>query len=64
MIERIDPPLPIETPKGKAMAHFLIDMGMEHSLLWVCFIDETRQCWTYRNEDILIQHNETMRPQR
>lgn len=59
MIIRIDPPLPLETPKGKAMAHFLIDYGFEHDLVWVCFIDDTRQCWSYTNSNILIQKNIT-----
>ena len=59
MITRIDPPLPVDTIKGKGMAHFLIDYGYEHDLVWVCFIDETRQCWSFRNQDILIQTNIT-----
>jgi hypothetical protein len=58
-ITRIDPPLPLLTPKGKAMAHFLIDYGFEHDLYWVCFQDETGECWTWNNKDIRAQENIT-----
>lgn len=60
MIIQIDP-LPLETPKGKGMAHFLIDYGSEISLIWVTFIDETGECWSFRNEEIRLQKNYTMR---
>jgi hypothetical protein len=59
VITRIDPPLPLKTPKGKAMAHFLIDYGFEHDLYWVCFQDETGECWTWSNKDIRAQTNIT-----
>jgi hypothetical protein len=57
VIVRIDPPLPLQTPKGKAMAHFLIDYGFEHDLYWVCFQDETGECWTWNNKNIKAQNN-------
>ena len=60
MIIRIDPPLPLETPRGKGMAHFLIDYGIEHDLMWVCFINQTGECWTWRNNDIKLEKNITM----
>lgn len=60
MIIQLDPPLPLTTPKGKAFAHFLIDYGQESSLLWVCFQDDTGECWTWRNRDIRLQTNITM----
>jgi hypothetical protein len=59
LITRIDPPLPLYTPKGKALAHFLIDYGFEHDLYWVCFQDETGECWTWNNKDIKAQNNIT-----
>ena len=58
-ITRIDPPLPLLTPKGKALAHFLIDYGYEHDLYWVCFQDNTGECWTWNNKDIRAQENIT-----
>jgi hypothetical protein len=57
---RIDPPLPFETPKGKAMAHFVIDYGPEHHLLWVCFQDQTGECWTWANPEVRLQLNSSM----
>jgi hypothetical protein len=57
---RIDPPLPLDTPKGPAMAHFLIDYGPEHHLLWVCFQDDSGECWTWSNKDVRLQHNLSM----
>ena len=57
---RIDPPLPLETPKGKAMAHFLIDYDPEHHLLWVCFQDLTGECWTWANPEVRLQLNSSM----
>lgn len=59
MITRIDPPLPLRTPKGKAMAHFIIDYGIEHDLHWVCFQDTTGECWTWNNKVIRLQENIT-----
>lgn len=60
MIVQIDPALPLETPKGKALAHFLIDYGPEHHLLWVCFQLDGGECWTWSNKDIRAESNPTM----
>jgi hypothetical protein len=56
---QLNPPIPITTPSGKALAHFLIDPGTEHELLWVCFFDSNGECWTYRNQEIRSQRNIT-----
>ena len=53
-------PLPLNTPRGKAWAHMVIDYGQEHDLQWVCFIDATGECWTYGNAAITIQNNITL----
>ena len=58
MMTQLNPPLPLITPKGKALAHFLIDYGPEHDLLWVCF-EENGECWTWRNQDIRAEKNIT-----
>lgn len=60
MITQLNPPLPLETPKGKALAHFMIDYGPEHHLMWVTFIDATGECWTWPNYQIRAQKNITM----
>jgi hypothetical protein len=59
MITQLNPPIPLETPKGRAFAHLVIDYGIEYDLIWVCFIDETGECWCFRNPEIRIQHNLT-----
>jgi len=60
MLTQLNPPLPLITPKGKAWAHIVIDYGQEHDLLWVCFQDETGECWTWGNRDVRMQENITM----
>lgn len=57
---RLDPPIPVITPKGKAWAHVLIDYSQEHHLIWVCFQDDTGECWSWQNKDIRIQPNPTL----
>jgi len=56
-ILQLNPPLPITTPKGKGLAHLVIDYGIEHDLFWVVFLDENGECWTYRNSEIRAPKN-------
>lgn len=60
MIIQLNPPIPVITPRGSALAHILIDYGPEYDLYWVCFQDESRECWTYNNKDIRALKNITM----
>lgn len=57
---QLDPPIPVITPKGEGYAHVLIDYGPEYHLLWVCFLDDTGECWTLANPDIRGPKNVTM----
>lgn len=59
MLTRVDPPIPVMTPKGKAIAHFIIDTGIENDLMWVCFQDDTGECWTWENAHIRARVNQT-----
>ncbi len=59
MIIQLSAPLPLLTKKGNALAHFLIDYGIESHLHWVCFMDDTGECWTFQNTDIRAQKNIT-----
>lgn len=59
MIKQLNPPLPVVTPMGKALAHIVIDQGIEHNLLWVCFLDGNGECWTFGNPVIRAQKNIT-----
>lgn len=60
MITQLNPPIPLDTPKGPGQATFLIDYGLEYDLYWVVFIDETRECWTLNNRDVRAQRNLTI----
>ena len=55
---QLNPPLPVNTPKGPALAHVLIDYGAEHDLVWVCF-QANGECWCWRNQDIRATTNTT-----
>ncbi len=59
MIIQLNPHVPVTTPKGKGLAHFITDNGIEHDLLWTVFIDSTGECWTYSNREIRAQKNIT-----
>lgn len=59
MIIQLSPTIPIITPKGTAIAHFIVDDGIEHDFKWICFIDSTGECWTFRNRFIRAQKNIT-----
>ena len=52
---QLNPPIPLDTPKGKGFAHFVIDYGQEFHLLFVTFIDATGECWTFQNPEIRLQ---------
>jgi hypothetical protein len=60
MLLQLNPPIPVMSPKGKGLAHVLIDYSAEHDLLWVVFQDETGECWTWNNKEIRGQPNLTM----
>lgn len=60
MMLQLSPPIPLSTPKGNGWAHFIIDYGPEHDLLWVVFIDDTGECWTVPNPEVRIQPNWTL----
>jgi hypothetical protein len=57
---QLEPSLPLITPKGRGRAVVLIDYGIEENLLWVVFLDETGECWTFPNKDIRAEANITM----
>lgn len=60
MIVQLNPPIPVITPKGDAIAHFLIDYGIEQDLMWVCFQTDTGECWTWGNAKIRSAKNITL----
>lgn len=56
---QLNPPLPLETPRGSAICHFLLTAGIENHLYFVCFLDDTGQCWTFDNRQIRAPKNIT-----
>lgn len=61
MMLQLNPPLPVVTPLGSALAHILIDYGCEHDLHWVCVQKDTCEIWTWSNPDIRAAENITER---
>lgn len=60
MIKQLNPPIPLNTIKGPGLAHLVIDYGPEHHLMWVVFLDDNSQCWTFQNPDVRATKNPTM----
>lgn len=60
MIVQLNPPIELDTPKGKGLAWFLIDYGVEHNLMWTVAIHETGEIWTFSNPSIKATKNITM----
>lgn len=57
---QLNPPLPVLTPKGPGVAHFLIDYGPEFDLYWTVFLDANGECWTFANRAIRACKNITL----
>lgn len=56
-ITQLDPPIPLETPKGSGLAHLVIDYGPEFNLLWTVFLNDSGECWSFSNTDVRAQKN-------
>jgi hypothetical protein len=57
---QLNPPLPMNTPKGEGFAHFLIDYGPESDLYWTVFITATGEIWTFSNKEVRASKNITL----
>ena len=57
MLTQLNPPIPMDTPKGSGLALAVIDYGLEHNLLWVVGIDDTGEVWCVPNADVRMQKN-------
>jgi hypothetical protein len=56
-ILQLDPPIPLNTPKGPGLAWLVIDYGPEHNILWTVAIDKTGEIWTFSNPEVRAQQN-------
>jgi hypothetical protein len=59
MITQLLQPIPLQTPRGPALAYLVIDPGLDMDLQWVCFL-KNGESWTFRNPDIRLADNITM----
>lgn len=59
MLTQLPTPIPLTTPKGKAWAVAIIDYGPQWDLLWVTFVHDSAECWTFHNRDIRQERNDT-----
>ena len=57
---QLNPPIPMNTPKGEGFAHILIDYGPESDLYWTVLITETGEIWTYANKFVRASKNITL----
>jgi hypothetical protein len=60
VIQQLQTPLPMITPKGEGLAHFVIDYGVEHNLMFVVFLDENGECWTFDTRNVRMAKNLTL----
>lgn len=53
MVKQLDPPIPVEVlGKGSGSCQIIVDHGPEHELLWVVFLDLSRECCTVTSREI------------
>ena len=57
---QLNPPIPMNTPKGEGFAHILIDYGPESDLYWTVLITATGEIWTYANRYVRAAKNITL----
>jgi hypothetical protein len=60
IVIRLNPVVWVQTPLGDADAEFMIEVGDEHHLQFVCWIHETGECWTFQSHEIRRATNVTM----
>jgi len=60
-LTQLDPMLPVMVNgKGSGYAMGIIDYSQEHSLLFVCIMDETGEIWTVPNAEVRAKVNYSM----
>jgi hypothetical protein len=57
---QLNPPIPMNTPKGEGFAHIWIDYGPESDLYWTVLIISTGEIWTYANRYVRASKNITL----
>jgi hypothetical protein len=54
---QLNPTIPLRSPKASGEAVAVIDMSLEHDLMWVVIDDTTGQVWTVPNKDVRAYAN-------
>jgi hypothetical protein len=54
---QLTPTIPLRSPKASGEAVAVIDMSLEHDLMWVIIDDTTGQVWTVPNKDVRAFNN-------
>ncbi|HEV2682311.1 MAG TPA: hypothetical protein VGV14_17540 [Rhodanobacter sp.] len=57
---QLNPPLPLNTPKGEGFAHILTDYGPESDLYWTVLITDSGEIWTFANREVRASKNITL----
>jgi hypothetical protein len=53
---QLDPPIEVDTPKGKGYAEVIIDYGLESDVHFMCLINNG-EIWVYPAKDIRTTKN-------
>jgi hypothetical protein len=59
IIQRLDPPIPLNTPLGLAKAFMYIDRGRDTHGEWVCFLNKDGTSWTFIDPDVRLESTPT-----
>jgi hypothetical protein len=59
-ILRLEPPIELDTPRGRADAYFVIDYASDGNLVWVTFLRGSGECWSFQNPVVRKPGCETM----
>jgi hypothetical protein len=54
LIHEIQQAIWLETPKGLALAKFLVDRGIDSDNEWVCIVNDTGEIWSFDNSGVLV----------
>jgi hypothetical protein len=54
LIHEIQQAIWLETPKGLALAKFLVDRGIDSDNEWICIVNETGEIWSFDNSDVQV----------
>jgi hypothetical protein len=52
MMIQLDPPIPMDTEKGKGHAILAIDYSQDHDILWVIAMNDTGEIWCMPNPKV------------